>query len=428
VALNRLHQIIADSRAGLWYLNAMAKSSDTRPIISNAQARGHLLASCELSGPVNRRLSDRDLLALVERLGFVQVDSINTLARAHHHILFSRNQTYRPDQLTRLIETDASLFENWTHDASIIPSRCYPYWRHRFARERPRLAERWQKWGRAGFEDFLNGVVERIRQEGPLMARDFGKEAKKASGGWWNWHPEKTALEFLWRTGQLAISRREGFQKVYDLTERVLPQRCLGEQVSHETFVDWKCRGALERLAFATPGEIAGFWGAITPAEAATWCRERLGGDIVQVEVESADGSRPRPAFALSGTLEKSSDLAAPPSRIRALSPFDPLIRDRARTKRTFNFEYRIEVFVPAAKRRYGYYVFPLLEGDRFIGRIDMKNNRDAGKLEVGGLWLEPNIRLTRGRRRALEAELERIGKFVGASTNDFGIAPIVTG
>jgi uncharacterized protein YcaQ len=421
------HQIIADSQAGLWYLNDMAKSSSTRPVITNDQARRHLLASCELSGPVNRQLSDRDLLGLIERLGFVQVDSINTLARAHHHILFSRNQTYRREQLARLIESDASLFENWTHDASIIPSHCFPYWQHRFARDEPRLAERWRKWRRAGFEDFLNGVVERIRHEGPLMARDFGKEINKTSGGWWDWHPEKTALEFLWRTGRLAIARREGFQKVYDLTERVLPQHCLNAQVSHDSFVDWKCRGALERLVFATPGEIAGFWGAISPVEATAWCRERLGKDIIEVDVESADGSKPRSAFALAGTLEKSNGLASPPGRMRALSPFDPLIRDRARTQRIFDFHYRIEVFVPAAKRQYGYYVFPLLEGDRFIGRIDMKCNRDAGKLEVSGLWLEPKIKLTKGRRQALESELERIGRFAGADSNDFGDAAILS-
>ena len=360
-----------------------------------------------------------------ERLGFVQLDSIKTVERAHHHILFSRNQTYRREQLDRLTGPEAVLFENWTHDAAIIPARFYPFWRHRFARDRDRLAERWRRWRREGFEDFLAQVRARIAREGPLMARDFGSERKKRSGGWWNWHPEKTALEYLWRTGALAVARREGFQKVYDLPERVIPKRYRGRPPARKAFIDWTCRSALVRLGVATPAELAAFWGALGTAEAGAWCEAQLGNGLTRVLVEPADGAQPRAAFAAAETLERLDGLPKPPPRIRALNPFDPVIRDRARLERLFGFRYRIEVFVPAAKRRYGYYVFPLLEGERFIGRIDMTHDsrngsRDGGVLKVTGLWLEPEVAVTRGREDKLQAELGRIQRFVGAAALEF--------
>ncbi|MCH8998061.1 MAG: YcaQ family DNA glycosylase, partial [Proteobacteria bacterium] len=259
-------------------------------MISNRAARRLLLASQGLADDPTRRLDDAGLLELIERLGFVQLDSIKTVERAHHHILFSRNQGYRREQLDRLFGPEAALFENWTHDAAIIPARFYPFWRHRFARDRDRLAERWRRWRREGFEDYLTQVRARIAREGPLMARDFGKERKKNAGGWWNWHPEKTALEYLWRTGALAVARREGFQKVYDLPERVIPKRHRGRPPGRKAFIDWTCRGALTRLGVATPGELAAFWGALTPAETGAWCAAQLGNGVTRVLVEPADG------------------------------------------------------------------------------------------------------------------------------------------
>ena len=376
-----------------------------------------MLEAQGLAAEPGRRVDDAGLLRLVEKLGFVQVDSINTVERAHHHILFSRSQTYRQAQLARLIEREAQLFENWTHDAAIIPSRFYPFWRERFARERLRLVERWRTWRREGFEGYLSQVRERIAREGPLMARDFGEDGKKNSGGWWDWHPEKTALEYLWRTGALAVARREAFQKVYDLPERVIPEQHRAAEPSQEDFLDWKCRSALERLCFATSGELAAFWGSLSPAETKAWCQREEGRSIRQVAVEPAEGGKPRLAYAPLEVLDRLNALPEPPPRIRALNPFDPLIRDRGRLERLFGFRYRIEVFVPAAKRQFGYYVFPLLEGDRFIGRLDMKHERQGdGALRVTGLWLEPKVKLSKGRRDRLEAELKRVARFVGAT------------
>jgi uncharacterized protein len=183
--------------------------------------------------------------------------------------------------------------------------------------------------------------------------------------------------------------------------------------------VDWACGSALERLGAATPREIAGFWAAVSAAEAQAWCKRHLGHDTVQVMVECADGSPPRPMWARADVVERLKDLP-PPQRLRFLSPFDPLIRDRLRTYRLFNFDYRIEVFVPAAQRRYGYYVLPMLHGERFLGRIDMKYQRQAGILLVHGLWLEPGQRLTKSRQRDLDNALERLRQFLGADSVAF--------
>jgi len=384
-------------------------------LLPNAEARRIFLARQGLSAPPGRALGKEALLGLIHDLGFVQVDSIATVERAHHQILFSRNQTYRREHLAELLEQDGALFENWTHDASIIPSAFYRYWKHRFRREEALILERWRKWRGEGFEAAFDDTYARVAEGGAVLSRDL-KEDGHRSGGWWNWHPNKTALEYLWRTGRIAIARRENFQKVYDLAERVLPPHHHAAEVDHDAFVDWACRSALERLGFATHGEIAAFFDLVTPEEAKAWV-ETHRDELRPVLVAPADGGKPRPSHAFSGFPENLGDIPEPPARLRVLSPFDPLIRDRNRTERLFGFFYRIEVFVPEPKRQYGYYVFPLLEGDRLVGRIDMKADRKGGTLDVKRLWWEPKVRASAGRMEKLEAELARLAKFTGVET-----------
>ena len=380
-------------------------------LIDNARARRIFLERQGLSRPPNRQLGREGLLSLIEDIGFVQVDSIQTVERAHHQILFSRNQTYRRDDLSHLLEKDHSLFEHWTHDASVIPSGFFPYWKHRFARREPIILERWRRWHGEGFDQAFEETYRRICDRGPVMARDVKAEDHK-SGGWWNWHPSKTALEFLWHTGKLAIARRENFQKVYDLAERVIPAEHYAPEVSKGAFIDWACRAAITRLGFATHGEIAAFFDLVTPEEAKEWV-SRHRDELEEVVLETVDG-KPRPSFVLTQSMAELLQPPEPPQRVRVLSPFDPLIRDRNRTERLFGFNYRIEVFVPEAKRQYGYYVFPLLEGDSFIGRIDMKADRKAGLLDVRKLWLEPGVKASSGRMDRIAAELDRLARFTG--------------
>lgn len=379
-------------------------------LISNEAARRIFLFRQGLSGPPGRAMNKGDLLKLITDIGFVQLDSIATVERAHHQIIFSRNQTYKRQHLTDLLEKDRSLFEHWTHDASILPTAFYPYWKHRFRRREPVILERWRRWQGPGFDAAFEEVNRRIAEGGPVMSRDMKAEGHQ-SGGWWNWHPSKTALEFLWHTGKLAVSGRVNFQKVYDLAERVIPPEHYDREVPHDEFIDWACRQALSRLGFATSGEIAAFFDIITPQEARQWVSNHRD-ELCEVTLAHSDGGKDRASYAFAGFT--GDDAVVPPQRIRVLSPFDPLLRDRARTERLFGFFYRIEVFVPEAKRQYGYYVFPLLEGDGLIGRLDMKADRKNGTLDVRRVWFEKAVRASTGRLEKLDSELSRVAKFTG--------------
>lgn len=366
--------------------------------------------------------SGNDLGALIHRLGFVQLDSINTLARAHDMILFSRRPSYRPENLKRLYEKDRGLFEHWTHDAAVIPMEFYPHWKLRFKRDATRLKSQWKNWRRDGFESHLKTILQQIRDHGSVSSSDVGKDEKKGSGGWWDWHPSKTALEYLWRSGALCVTGRNGFQKRYDLTERVIETGLLSASSTPpvEETIRWCCNAALDRLGFATSGELAAFWATVTPTEAKNWCTKELAtGALIPVEITNADGTK-RACFARPDVIEQATDIAPPPGRIRVLSPFDPALRDRKRAERLFGFHYRIEVFVPAPKRRYGYYVFPLIEGNQLIARIDMKAHRDIGTLKVTALWPEPNTRWSAARTSRLESELSRVRRFCSLEKVEF--------
>ncbi|EAQ01674.1 hypothetical protein OB2597_14561 [Pseudooceanicola batsensis HTCC2597] len=394
-----------------------------RPVLDNQAARRLFLHKHLLGDPPAGPGRGRDLLEVIRALGFVQVDSVSTVARAHHMILFARRPAYRPKSLAHLLERERSLFEHWTHDAAIIPTEFYPYWSLPFRRTRARLSEKWRTWQGEAYMDEIERVKAHVARAGPVRSSDLlGEEDRGRSGGWWNWHPSKAALEFLWRTGSLSISKRQGFQKFYDLPERVHPDASARPAPDTEEAVEWFCRGALDRLGFATSGEIAAFWAHVSPAEARDWTARGLAeGRLEEIDVICQDG-RARKSVAWPGTAERAATLPPAPNRVRVLSPFDPALRDRNRAERLFGFLYRIEIFVPAEKRKYGYYVFPILEGERLIGRIDMKADRAARLLEVSKLWLEPGVRPAKGRLAKLEAELDRMARF--ADCDGVRIAP----
>lgn len=353
-----------------------------------------------------------DLLEVIQELGFVQLDSVNTLARAHDLILFTRRNRYRPANLRSLYDRQGVLFEHWTHDAAVIPKAFYPHWHLRFARDTERLKERWAKWREPGYEKQFQPVLDHIRENGAVCSADLAPKGSGKAGGWWDWHPSKAALEYLWRTGALSVASRRGFQKVYDLTERVIEEhlRLPESHPNPEDTIDWKCNAALDRLGFATSGEIAAFWDTVTPAEARDWVAKQCTAGLLQdVFITDALGAR-RKAVVRPETLETKAPAPAP--RLRVLSPFDPAIRNRQRTERLFGFHYRIEIFTPAAKREYGYYVFPLLEGDKFVGRVDMKADRDSGTLRIDKLWPERGVLWGKDRLKRFEDELGRLAAF----------------
>ncbi|MCZ6543169.1 MAG: winged helix DNA-binding domain-containing protein [Planctomycetota bacterium] len=356
----------------------------------------------------------------IDQLGYVQIDSINVLERAHHLTLITRLPGSDRKVLTQLLQKRRSAFEHWTHDASIIPSRWFRYWRLRFPRAAKRIRSNawWNERMGKKPNQAINYVLKRIEREGSLMAKDFEHDRRREAGTWWEWKPAKAALEFLWHTGRLAVTARRNFHKVYDLTDRVLPAHVLAESIpdKHE-HINWACRTALDRLAFATPGEIAAFFRAVSPADAKHWCGSTLKkGHINEVVVESVDGSKPRGAYAVVDWEERLAKSKPPPDEIRLLGPFDPVLRNRKRAKRLFDFDYTFEGFVPSAKRIYGYYVLAILQGDRLIGRLDPKLHRDQKQLEIKGVWWEPKVKVTKARRKELKDAVESLAQFVGAS------------
>lgn len=381
------------------------------PILPNAAARRLFLARHALLSAPGGTLPD-----LLDRLGFVQVDSVLTLARAHDMILWSRRPSYRPADLQALVRSRGA-FEHWTHDAAVLPIATWPHWRHRFARDRARLDRRWDGWHGPDFREHLDKTLRHVADNGATLSGEL-LDGPRGDPGWWNWHPGKVALEYLWRVGDLSVSHRDGFQKAYDLTERVIPEAHRSRAPDLEETVGWAANAALDRLGFATPGELAAFWDLLIPQEAQAWAKEALArGDVEEIMVEGADG-RLRRSLARPGTREEALALPEPGDRLRLLSPFDPALRDRARAERLWGFRYRIEIFVPAPKRTYGYYVFPVLEGTRIVARTDVAA-RD-GAIALRALWPEVGVRWGKGRTRRLMSELERVARFAGATRIDF--------
>ena len=382
------------------------------PLLSNSDARRLFLDRHLLLRPGSGPGRARDLEGVLDGLGFVQVDSVNTLARAHDLILWSRRGQYRPRALEQLVATRRTAFEHWTHDASVIPIASYPMWRLKCGRDAARMRARWPAARREGWEDEIETVLRHVSDHGAASSMDVGQDEVKASAGWWDWHPSKTALEYLWRAGELAICHRRGFRKYYDLPERVIPPEQLNARLLDQEIIDWAMGAALDRLGFGTSGELAAFFEIVTREEAKAWCAQALAeGRIREIEVEMADGARRR-SFTTEAILDAVSALPAPSGRVRLLSPFDPALRDRARAERLFGFHYRIEIFVPEPKRRYGYYVFPVMQGERVIGRIDAK--REDGVLAVRAFWPEPGVRMGKARVEGLRAELDRVRHLAG--------------
>jgi uncharacterized protein YcaQ len=373
--------------------------------IPNRAARRLWLAAQGLAAPPTGPL---DVAALITRLGFVQLDTIQVVARAHHHILWSRNQHYREPMLNDVMARDRNVFEHFTHDASVLPMAFLPMWQRQFRRKKAYLEG--TKW----FSSMLNAqgraqIKARITNEGPLSTHAFDTKVAEPKQMWAR-PPHKLALDYMWYAGELATCHREGVTKFYDLAERVFPDGLRAQTHADDAQLDWLCHAAIDRLAFGTAADIQKFWDASDLSEVRNWASTA---PLVEVSLEGADGTWTS-ALAPLDIEVRLATMPEATSRLRILNPFDPAIRDRVRLKRLFGFDYRVEMFVPAAKRIWGYYVFPLLEGDLFVGRIEVKADRAKGALSVLNLWVEPDVQWTTARAGKLEAELARMARFVG--------------
>lgn len=379
--------------------------------ISNRAARELWLDRQGLAGAPTGPAHPDALIDIIKRIGFVQLDTIRVIARAHDHILWSRNQNYRETMLDDLVKERVA-FEHFTHDASVLPMEFYPYWRRQYDRMREKVEKR--QWGdHMPPKKERDQILKRIADEGPLSTKAF--EAKKGTSRKEGWArpPHKFALDYFWYAGVLATCHRRNFIKHYDLAERVIPRRHREKSLSDTRQLHWLCENAMARLGFASEGDLQRFWDATELNEVKGWVKKRRK-TLIDVEIEGADGATYK-VLAPADIEEQLEALKAPTSRLRILNPFDPVIRDRTRLQRLFGFDYRIEIFVPEAKRQYGYYVYPLLEGDRFVGRIEARADRKAGAINVEKLWWEPHVKVSKARLKKLDAELERMGRFVGA-------------
>ena len=326
----------------------------------------------------------RQLSRLVDRLAVVQIDSVNVLSRSHYLPAFSRLGPYPRAALDALSNRRHEVFEYWAHEASYLPVRLQPYLRWRMA------AAEQHAWGnmvrlqreRPGF---VTEVLERVRADGPLKAGELLDGRPERSGTMWDWHAGKVALEWLFFTGVVTSTHRTtSFEKVYDLTERVLPAAVLQAPTPDPAdAVRELVRTAARALGVATESDLRDYF-RLRPAPTRTAIAELVeAGELTPVEVAGWD----RPAWL--------DPQARRPRWVRAralLSPFDSLVWERPRVERIFDFRYRLEIYTPAAKRVHGYYVLPFLLGDQLVARVDLKADRQAGVLRVQAAYGEPGV------------------------------------
>ena len=318
----------------------------------------------------------------IRQLGYVQLDTISVVNRAHHHILWSRVPDYKLNALYELQETHRRIFEYWSHAAAFLPIEDY-----RFTLPQVQLF-RDGKDGWPNVEKKVKKLVmERIREEGPLMARDFQSSGKKPSGSWWEWRPAKLALQRLFFEGELMARHRKGFQRVYDLTERVLPGDVDTRMPSTDDYADYLIRQTLRAQGLAAASQMSYLRRGMGKPVINRLKALEEDGQVVQVRYPGMQ----QQYFALPESLEHVSGKRLMQS-MRILSPFDNCVIQRKRTLELFAFDYQIECYVPGPKRKYGYFCLPLQFGDRLVGRIDAKADRKAGILRIIHLFLEHSM------------------------------------
>ena len=331
-------------------------------------------------GPVGARQLGRTF----DRLGVVQIDSVNVLSRSHYLPAFSRLGAYPRGTLDAVAGDRSQRFEYWAHEASLLPVGLHPFLRWRMA------AAEQHAWGnmvrlqreRPGY---VAEVLDRVRAAGPLKASELLEPKPSRSGTMWNWHAGKVALEWLFFTGALtARARTPSFERVYDLTERVLPAAVVSAPTPDRAEAMRELiRVAVRALGVGTEKDLRDYF-RLAPADARTAIAELAdAGELQPVDVVAWN----RPAW-----LDPE---ARRPRWIRAralLSPFDSLVWERPRVERIFGFSYRLEIYTPAAKRVHGYYVLPFLLGDQLVARADLKADRQAGRLRVQAVHAEEGV------------------------------------
>ena len=353
--------------------------------LSRAEARRIALCAQGFDLRRTRRPSSWSRTAqAIETMGLLQIDSVNVLVRSHYLPVYSRLGPYDRAALERRAfgARRKALFEYWAHEASLLPLALYPLFRWRMARAK-RLEGIYGGLARFAREKraYVREVLEEVRAHGPLTARELSRPGTR-SGPWWGWTDGKAALEYLFWTGEVASATRRGFERVYDLSERVIPATVWDAPAPAETdAIRALLSLAARALGVATEADLRDYFRLPVTATRRALHELVEAGELVPAEVR---GWRPK------AYLSASARCPGQVSGTALLTPFDPLIWARSRAERLFDFEYRIEIYTPAAKRRYGYYVLPFLHRGRLVARVDLKAERAEGLLRAHAAHLEP--------------------------------------
>ena len=314
----------------------------------------------------------------INHIGYVQIDTISVVERAHHHVFYSRVPDFKPAMTNKML-LDGDIFEYWAHAAAFIPIADF-----RFSLPYKHAIKSGQThWYSNCDKKLMAELLARIRSDGPIRSRDVETNVTKRAG-WWDWKPAKKALEQMYMEGDLMVSDREGFQKTYDLTERVLPSHVNSKMPSVEEFAahivdqQLRCHGvaSLKGLTYQRRNT------ELRKAVKALVNEKLVQGDLEQVQLDSGEIF-----LTETGAFESSPPRLS--NRMSILSPFDNSVIQRKRLKALFQYDYQLECYVPAAKRQYGYFCLPLLYRDEFIGRMDCKAHRKNGRLEIKSLHFE---------------------------------------
>lgn len=389
--------------------------------LSLPAARALQLAAQVLLQRPRHRATRADVLAAIRRMALLQIDTIHVVARSPYLVLYSRLGHYDPVWLDQLLAQGA-LFEYWAHEACFVPAEDYGLLRHRML-DPAQLGWKSLPGWLAAHHDDCERLLAHIRAQGPVRAADFERQGGKGKG-WWDWKPEKRHLEALFATGRLMVKERRNFQRVYDLAERVrpgwddardLPQR----EDATLAMLRHSCRA----LGVVKAGWVADYYRLRRGRYDEALHRLADAGELLPVRVE---GWR-HDAFvhaSLAAELERAAAGRLSATHTALLSPFDPLVWDRKRALELFDFDYRIECYTPAPRRRYGYFVLPILHRGRLVGRLDAKAHRTDGVFEVKALYLEPGVRATATLRQELARALRDTAAWHGTPRVQLRQAP----
>ena len=341
----------------------------------------------------------------IERIGYVQIDTIAVIQRAHHHTLWSRRSDYTPQMLHELQSQDRRIFEYWRHAASYLPLCDYRYYLSRMRATAEKDETR--QWFEQNSQ-LVQDVIKRIREEGALGSADFSSERKR--GSWWNWKPAKKALEMLFSTGTLMITERRNFHRIYDLKERVLPAGTDTSEPEPSELARFAVRRMLAGLGIVADGDMR--WGISKREDIAEAIDELINlGEVTPVEIEELND---KVYYSLTEKLEEATKQSQSQKLLHILSPFDNLVIWRGRLKKLFDFEYKLECYLPAAKRRYGYFCLPILWGEQFVGRLDPKADRKQNTFIVRKIVFESDFNDYDGLLPALAEKLCVFADFNG--------------